>query len=89
MDENLATAPNNLLAELQHYVRVTNVLHNKFVEFEFSIGDPTLCVELVLPFQEFAEFRDRHNAQELTAEQVDQVEFDRLKWRYGQPGQHA
>lgn len=87
MTETSSTTKRDLIAELQHYVRVTKVLHNKFVEFEFSIGDPTLCVELVLPFREFEEFRDRHKAQELSAEQVNAVEYDRLKWRYGKPGQ--
>ena len=38
------------------YVRVTKVLHDKYVEFEFSINDPTIHVELVLPFEHFKIF---------------------------------
>lgn len=74
------------MTEVQHYVRVTQVLRNRFVEFEYSIGDPVLCVELVLPFPEFEQFCDRYKAQHLTPAQVAAVEFDRLKWRFGKPG---
>ncbi len=70
----------------QHYVRVTNVLRNRFVEFEYSIGDPSLCAELVLPFSEFEEFCARYDTKRLTPAQESAVDFDRLKWRYGAPG---
>lgn len=77
----------DLIANSQHYVRVTKVLHNRFVEFEYSIGDPTLCAELVLPFPEFSEFCAQHAAKHLTATQEAAVDLDRLKWRYGKPGE--
>lgn len=75
-----------VVAEQPRYVRVTGVRSNRFVEFDFSIGDPTLFVELMLPFEQFRQFCIRQNAQELNAEQQAQVDYDRLKWRYGQPG---
>lgn len=68
------------------YVRVTGVRNKRFVEFDFSIGDPTLFVELVLPFEQFRRFCLQQKVQELTPEQQAQVDYDRLKWRYGQPG---
>ena len=74
------------LPEQPRFVRVTGVRHNRFVEFDFSIGDPTLFVELMLPFEQFRQFCARQHAQELTVEQEAQVDYDRLKWRYGQPG---
>lgn len=40
----------------KRYVRVTGATPNGFVEFEFSIGDPSLCVALVLPEAAFREF---------------------------------
>jgi hypothetical protein len=40
----------------KRYVRVTGVTPNGFVEFEFSIADRTLCVELLLPQAAFAGF---------------------------------
>ena len=33
----------------RRFVRVTGVSSRGFVEFEFSIGSPELCVELLLP----------------------------------------
>ena len=68
------------------YVRVTGVLKNSFVEFDFSFDDPSIFIELVLPFTQFQRFCERHNAQELTPEQQTQVDLDKLKWRYGEPG---
>ncbi len=40
----------------KRFVRVTGVSSRGFVEFEFSIGSPELCVELVLPPTAFEEF---------------------------------
>jgi phenol hydroxylase P0 protein len=69
----------------QRYVRVTSVRDKRFVEFDFSIGDPTLFVELVLPFEQFQLFCKRNQVLELSAEQAAQVDYDQLKWRYGKP----
>ena len=68
------------------YVRVTGVLKDSFVEFDFSFDDPSIFIELVLPFSQFDSFCQRHNAQALTPEQQTQVDLDKLKWRYGEPG---
>lgn len=38
------------------YVRVCARRDDGFVEFEFAIGDPELCVELILPSEGFHEF---------------------------------
>lgn len=67
------------------FVRVTGIKQDKFVEFDFSIGDPTIFVELVLPFEQFDTFCQRHQAQKLSDEQITQVDLDSQKWRYGQP----
>jgi phenol hydroxylase P0 protein len=69
----------------QRYVRVTGVRNQQFTEFEFSIGDPTLFVELALPFKEFRDFCARNFVQHLTVEQCAEVDFDQLKWRNGDP----
>lgn len=69
------------------YVRITGIKNNKFVEFDFSIGDPSLYVELTLPFKQFNIFCERQDAKELTVEQKALVDYDRLKWRNGQPGE--
>lgn len=38
------------------YVRVCQERADGFVEFEFAIGSPELCVELMLPVSAFHEF---------------------------------
>ena len=67
------------------HVRVTNIRNNQFVEFDFSLDDPTIFIELVMPFDMYKAFCKKHNAIELTPEQEAQVDLDTLKWRYGEP----
>ena len=67
--------------DAQHYVRVTGVRNKTFTEFEFSIGDPRLFVELILPFDQFREFCNKHSVKHLTIDQCAAVDFDQLKWR--------
>ena len=40
----------------RRYVRVCEQRPDGFIEFEFSIGDPAMCVELMLPEASFHEF---------------------------------
>jgi len=70
----------------QRYVRVTNVVNEKYVEFEFAIADPTINVELVLPFEHFKKFCETNQVKHLTPEQEAAVDYDKLKWRFGVPG---
>lgn len=49
------------------YVRVLGKRLNKYVEFEFSVNDEYLSVELVLPEVEFENFCIRHKATLLAA----------------------
>lgn len=68
------------------FVRITGTRRSRFIEFEFSVGDPELSVEMIMPVPAFEEFCARHDAQLLSAEQVAHVEYERLKWRFGEPG---
>ncbi|EJE51340.1 Phenol hydroxylase subunit [Acidovorax sp. CF316] len=68
------------------YVRVTGTLEQRFVEFEFAIGDPELAVELVLLFPQFHAFCAQHQAIQLDAEEGARLDYERLKWRFGAPG---
>ena len=70
----------------KRYVRVTGVRKNAFIEFDFSFTDPSIFIELVLPFEQFKTFCEINNVMELTPEQESLVDLDKLKWRYGQPG---
>ena len=42
--------------------RVTDHRADNFVEFEFTLGDPDLTVELVLPLENFEQFCSRFSA---------------------------
>jgi phenol hydroxylase P0 protein len=68
------------------FVRVTGTRDARFVEFEFAIGDPELAVELVLQFDQFREFCARHEVTHLTPEEGARLDYERMRWRYGQPG---
>ena len=65
------------------YVRRTGINRHGMIEFDFSIGDPSLYVEMILPEQAFAEFCENNNVQFLTEEQAAAIDADREKWRSG------
>lgn len=68
------------------FVRVTGTRDAQFVEFEFAIGDPELAVELVMRFEQFRAFCATHEVTHLSAEEGARLDYERMKWRYGQPG---
>ncbi len=41
---------------VRRFVRVCREREDGFIEFEFALGDPELCVELMLPEMAFREF---------------------------------
>ncbi len=69
----------------RYFVRITAVRNKKFVEFNFSINEPEMFVELTLPFEHYKIFCKKYNVETLTPAQEAQVDADSLKWRYGQP----
>lgn len=76
--------------DLTRYVRVRRVTQRGFVEFDFSIGDPQLYVELVLPQKAFDEFCAHNKVLHMNEAQMNYVDQDEQKWRFGerepQPG---
>ena len=70
----------------KRFVRITGIHNNNLIEFDFSIGEPELYIELVLPFQAFQDFCAHNKVAHLTPEEAARVDYDRMKWRYGQPG---
>ncbi len=70
-------------SSLKRYVRIRDVIDDKFVEFDFAIGDPSLYVELVLPKAAFDAFCKHNKAEMMTEEQAAAVDADMEKWRYG------
>jgi phenol/toluene 2-monooxygenase (NADH) P0/A0 len=71
---------------LKKFVRVTGVRSGRYVEFEFSVNDADLTVELILPFHAFEEFCTLQEAVRLTPEAEAATEFEQLAWRARQPG---
>ena len=69
--------------DAQQYVRVTSADHRGFVEFQFSIGDPTLYLDMTLPPAAFAEFCARHAAVHLSGAQAAAVDAAERRWRLG------
>jgi len=67
------------------FVRVTGTTRGGFVEFQFSIGDPSLYLEMILPPSAFEEFCANNKAIHLTPEQGQAVDADQLRWREGKP----
>ena len=49
-------------------VRILQRHANGFVEFSFAVGDPDVCVELVMPEAAFAEFCAQHSVALLASE---------------------
>jgi phenol/toluene 2-monooxygenase (NADH) P0/A0 len=56
MDTQEILKPVTTFDTTRRYVRVCEQRPDGFIEFEFAIGDPALCVELMLPADAFHEF---------------------------------
>ena len=65
------------------YVRVTDPDHRGYVEFQFSIGDPSLYLEMTLPPAAFEEFCREHAARVLTQAEGAAVDAGERRWRFG------
>ncbi|MGO9391752.1 phenol hydroxylase subunit [Rhodoblastus sp.] len=73
-------------AAMRKYVRVTGARLDKYVEFEFSVNDADLTVELILPFAAFDEFCRLQNVTVLPPEPAAAARLEQLAWRSRQPG---
>ncbi|MEP3244608.1 MAG: phenol hydroxylase subunit [Sneathiella sp.] len=62
----------------QAFVRVTGTRNDAFVEFEFSINDEDLMVELIMPFKEFENFCRKENAAVLPPDDTVRSEVDKF-----------
>lgn len=67
----------------RHFVRVTRADHHGYTEFQFSIGDPDLYLEMTLPPAAFAEFCARHKAVHLSSAQAAAVDVAARRWCTG------
>ncbi len=71
---------------IRKFVRVIGTRLGKYVEFEFSVNDADLTVELILPFAAFDEFCALQNATVLQPEPAVAGQLEQLAWRTRQPG---
>jgi len=70
-----------------NFARILGVRLGRFVEFEYSLDDGLLSIELILPLAAFQEFCRARNATVLPpAEQEQASQLERLTWREKQPG---
>ena len=83
MNMGKVTVLPNRADEQQRYVRVTNPDHRGFVEFQFSIGDPSLYLEMTLPSAAFLEFCQEHRVRHLSAAEAAAVDDNERRWRHG------
>ncbi len=69
---------------MQKYIRVRSQPGDRFVEFDFAIGDPALFVELVMPPTAFEHFCRTQGTVAMTSAQTAEVDAQMEKWRYGE-----
>lgn len=70
----------------KRYVRITSRDRPGFVEFDFSLDDPTLYLEMILPTAAFTEFCQANQVTFLSDEEAEAVARQQVKWRYGDAG---
>lgn len=75
---------NNDNYQVTNYVRIKKVVRDRFIEFDFSINDPELFVELILPCDAFKTFCQVNNVIELSENQGALIDVQMKKWRYGE-----
>ncbi|MVW59552.1 phenol hydroxylase [Massilia sp. NEAU-DD11] len=78
---------NPLPATPSRFVRVTS-RDADWVQFEFSIGDPDLCVELTMRPAQYDAFRRAQRAIVLAHLPADQLDRERRHWHDSVPGAH-
>jgi phenol/toluene 2-monooxygenase (NADH) P0/A0 len=65
---------------LKHYVHITSEKRTGFVEFNFSINDPSLFLEMILPVKAFDGFCKINDVTFLSPEEIQAVEQQQKKW---------
>ena len=73
--------PQPLFGGTQRFVRVTARREDGYVEFDFSVGDPDLAVELIMTGAMFDQFCAA-NAATMIVQDDEQMDIVRERWRY-------
>jgi phenol hydroxylase P0 protein len=77
------TSSKTILGNSKHFVRVTDWNVRGNVEFQYSINDPTLFLEMILPRSAFNDFCATRGVRLLTSEQEAEVDANDRRWRFG------
>ena len=64
----------------RRFVRVLGTRANDLVEFQFAIGDPDLCVELIMPRPAFDEFCAANHVSFIEPRPTPDEEPDAQRW---------
>ncbi len=73
--------PKPLFERTQRFVRITAQRKDGYVEFDFSVGDPDLAVELIMNRTMFDRFC-QVNAVCKLIEADEQIDLARERWRF-------
>ena len=71
---------------MEAHVRILGTRLGRFVEFEYSLGDGDLAVELILPTRAFEEFCRERSAVVSTPDTGTAEALEQMAWRAGHPG---
>jgi len=66
--------------------RIIGVRRGAYVEFEFTVGDEQLTVELIMPYQAFREFCADNSVQMQPVDDEIRADFEKMKWRFSDRG---
>ena len=80
------TAIKSTFGNSKHFVRVTDWNVRGNVEFQYSIDDPSLFLEMILPRSAFDDFCATRGVCLMTTEQGEAVDAQERRWRYGDDG---
>ncbi|RMF09079.1 MAG: phenol hydroxylase [Alphaproteobacteria bacterium] len=67
----------------ERVARITGVRRATYVEFDFTVGDEQLTVELIMPYPAFREFCEHNRIRLLPSSSEVERQMQQLKWRFG------
>ncbi|MGF6935604.1 phenol hydroxylase P0 protein [Paraburkholderia sp. UCT70] len=73
--------PRPLFDRTRRFIRITAQREDGYVEFNFSVGDPDLAVELIMNQTMFDRFCQVNSVRTIT-QTDEQIGLTRERWRY-------
>jgi len=69
-----------IIDDKKRWVKVTGT-RGRFIEFDFTVGDPDLTVELIMPYEAFVDFCRSNNISVLPVDGSLADALEKVKWR--------